>query len=205
MVFLRKLYSLAFSVFFRLLCCGVSFCVCMVGCSSRSFLPSSKDIFLSQWKSYDRVSEAFQQIKPYETDLEGLKKLGFSPDITPNIQILNHLDIMQRFIPNQSITLNDLDPGVKECLAAQEECQAYEIFIKYIDSDRYGNVLLDLFNFRRKIAITGWEFRAIVVLNNNLVVYKLCGGKPRIDEFKEHKNPLGPLQHADRILWQVAQ
>lgn len=173
---------------------------CLAGCSSRAFLPSSKDIFVSQWRSYEQVYNAFQEIIPYHTDLDGLKKLGFSPDVTPNIQILNHLDIMHRFLPNPSITLKDLDLGIQDCLAAQERCYAYEITAHHIDSERHGNVLLDIFNFHRKTNIKGWEFRAIIVLKNDLVVYKICGGKPNIDEFKDQKNPLGPLQQPDRIV-----
>lgn len=173
---------------------------CLAGCTSKSFLPSSKDISISQWGSYEQIYNAFQEIIPYETDIEGLKKLGFSPDITPNIQILNHLDIMQRFLPNPSITLNDLNPGLRDCLAAQEKCQAYEIIVRRFDSERHGNVLLDIFNFHRKTSMKGWEFRALIVLNENLVVYKLCGGKPKIDEFKDQKNPLGPLQQPDRMI-----
>lgn len=196
-----KLRSLLPAVFF----CILLFCLCLTGCSSRSFLPSSKDAFLSPWNSYEEVSSSFQQITAYQTNLEALNKLGFSPDVTPNIQILNHLDIMQRFMPNQSITLKDLDKGLQDCLAAQENCQAYEIFVRNINSYRYGNVFLDLFHFHRKTAITGWEFRAIVVLKNNLVVYKICGGKPKIDEVKCEKNPLGPLQRSERIVWEVIQ
>jgi hypothetical protein len=42
--------------------------------------------------------------------------------------------------------------------------------------------------------VTGWEFNAFIVLKNDLVVYKISGGKPKIDELVDQKKPLGPLQ-----------
>ena len=171
------------------------------GCSSKTFLPSTKETVSSPWNSYKNIQDLFDKINPYKTNLEDLDKLYLSPKVTPNIQILTHLDIMQRFIPNQSVGFKDLDDGLKDCLAAQDSCQAFEISIKNIYSERYGNVFLDLFNFRRKTKISGWEFKAIVVLKNDLVVYKISGGKPGIDEHQDRKNPLGPLQSSEKIIW----
>jgi hypothetical protein len=175
------------------------------GCSSKTFLPSTKDTVNSPWNSYKNIQHSFAKIIPYKTTSEDLEKLNFSPKVTPNIQILTHLDITQRFIPDQSVGLKDLDDGLKDCLAAQDNCQAFEIIIKNIYSERYGNVFLDLFNFRRKTKISGWEFKAIIVLKNDLVVYKISGGKPEIDEHQDRKNPLGPLQSTERLIWATVQ
>jgi hypothetical protein len=177
----------------------------LCGCSSSAYLPSAKGTVRSPWNSFNEVKAAFDQIQPYQTDVVQLEQLGFTPETTPNIRILNHLDIMQRFLPNQSISLKDLDEGLQDCLAAKDSCQAYEILIRHIDEERYGNVLLDLFNFRRKTAVSGWEFQALIVLKDDLTVYKIYGGKPTIDESKDSKNPLGPLQSSERVLWNVVQ
>ncbi|MDH5299663.1 MAG: hypothetical protein OEV91_11660, partial [Desulfobulbaceae bacterium] len=76
---------------------------------------------------------------------------------------------------------------------------------RQIDQDRYGNVVLDLFNFRRKTKLTGWEFKAIIVMKQGLVTYKLWGGKPKIDENRDSKNPFGPLQSSEKLLWYVVE
>ena len=178
---------------------------CLWGCSSSAFLPSAKNTVRSPWNSFDEVKTAFDKIKPYETDRAKLRELGFAPDSSPNVQILNHLDILQRFLPNQSITLEDLDEGLQDCLAAQDHCQAYEILVRHTDAERYGNVLLDLLNFHRRTSLTGWEFKAIVVMKDDLTVYKLCSGKPKINEFQDSRNPLGPLQNTEKVIWGVAQ
>lgn len=177
---------------------------CLWGCSSKAFLPSLKDTIRSPWNSYYEVKAAFDKIHPYQTDIAQLEDLGFAPNATPNIRILNHLDILQRFLPNQSISLKNLDEGLQDCLADQELCQAYEVLVRRIDEERHGNVLLDLFNFRRRTTVAGWEFRAIIVLKGNLAVYKICGGKPEIDEEQDRKNPFGPLQNSERIFWEAA-
>ncbi len=181
------------------------FLLYLPGCSSKTFLPSTKDTVNSPWNSYESIKDSFEKITLYKTKYEDLEKLYLSPKVTPNIKILTYLDIMHRFIPNQSVGLKDLDDGLKDCLASQDSCQAFEILIKNIYSERYGNVLFDLFNFRRKTKIFGWEFNAIVVLKNDLVVYKISGGKPKIDEYKDRKNPLGPLQSSERIIWATVQ
>jgi hypothetical protein len=179
--------------------------VFLLGCASSSLLPSSKEVVSFPWNSFDEVKDSFDQIIAYQTSITDLKRLGFSPALTPNIQMLNYLDIMQRFLPNQSITVADLPPGLQECLADQEHCHAYEIVLRKIETERYGNVLLDIFNFRRKTAVSGWEFKAIIVMKDELVVYKLRSGKPKVEEYRDRKNPLGPLQGYDKILWDVVE
>ena len=61
-------------------------------------------------------------------------------------------------------------------------------------SERVGSFFLDFLNFRRTTEITGWRFNAVVVLKDDVVVYKLWGGRPMIKELNESRNPLGPLQ-----------
>jgi hypothetical protein len=172
-------------------------------CSHTSLLPRQQKIVVTPWNSFSEAKNAFDQINPYQTQKDELEKLGFAPQGTPNIKILNYLDIMERFMPNQSITVKDLAEGLQDCLADQEQCIAYEIIIRKYDSQRYGNVFLDLFNFRRKTNVSGWEFMALIVIKDSLVVYKLSSGRPNTDELDDTKNPLGPLQNADRLIWTI--
>jgi hypothetical protein len=174
------------------------------GCSTTALLPRQQKIVVTPWNSFAEAKNAFDQINPYQTKKDELEKLGFAPEVTPNIKILNYLDIMERFMPNQSITIGDLAEGLQDCLDDQEQCTAYEIIIRKYDSQRFGNVFLDLFNFRRKTTVSGWEFMALIVLKDSLVVYKLSSGRPSTDELDDAKNPLGPLQSADRLIWTIA-
>jgi hypothetical protein len=160
-----------------------------------SLLPSVKQTTKTyQWETFDEAKFAFEKIIPEETTIEELRELGFDPFSTPNLKILTYLDIIQLFMFNPSIKKEDLDEGILSCIHARKNCNAYKIYLKKTTTKRYGNVLLDLFNFKRKIKESGWEFEALIVMVNNTVVYKLWGGKPIIDQDKEIKNPLGPLQ-----------
>ncbi|MEJ2201458.1 MAG: hypothetical protein P8X63_10675 [Desulfuromonadaceae bacterium] len=172
----------------------------LCGCSSSSLLPSNRETVRSPWPDYAAAKRAYDQIKPYQTTYDEIKHLGFDPYTTPNIEVLNYLDVMRRFMPNQGIKKEDLDLGIQQCLEAKTECRAFEIIVENTQNDRYGNPVLDIFNFRRKTKTSGWGFKALVVMNNNLAIYKLWSGKPNIDYTNDKKNPLGPLQSSEDTL-----
>ncbi|MDQ5909296.1 MAG: hypothetical protein QG599_1391 [Pseudomonadota bacterium] len=172
---------------------GITTGLFTVSCSN--LLPTVKQTTDSQWVSYEDAKRSFDRIMPGKTTVAELKSLGFDPFEKPNIRLLNYLEITELFIPNASIQLVDLHPDIQTCLKAKSACQAYEIAPKDINSLRYGNVLLDVFNFRKKTRTTGWKFQGLIVLNDNLVVYKLEGGQPNILELEDKENPLGPFQN----------
>lgn len=176
-----------FSVFAALLV------LCTSGCGV-SLLPSSEDVVRSPWNSFEEAQLAFDKVVVYETEMDGLKRLGFDPFTTANMKILTYLDIMARFMPNPAIRKEDLDVGIRQCIDAQSGCQAYEMTVQVHNSDRRGNVFLDLFSFKRKTYRSGWQFQALFVINKGFVVYKLWGGLPNINETSLQKKPLGPLQ-----------
>ena len=169
------------------------------GCTG-SLLPSVKQTTKSPWQHFEDAKKSFDMIVPHQTTNEDLKRLGFDPFETPNVKLITYLELLERFMPNQSIKMKDLDPGVQSCLKVRELCQGYEILPKMLDSKRYGNAFLDLFNFRRKKITTGWKFNALIVLKDGLVVHKVWGGEPNVSEFEDKRNPLGPLQDINKAL-----
>ncbi len=174
------------------------------GCGA-TLLPSTRDTIRSPWDSFAGAKHAFDQIDVYETDMQGLQGLGFDPFSLANMEILTYLDIMARFMPNQAIKKEDLDPGIRECLEARNGCLAYEIKVQVLNSERRGNVLLDLFGFKRKTNRSGWQFQALFVVHNDFVVYKLWGGKPHVNETSLKKKPLGPLQDSGDAVVGIAK
>lgn len=170
----------------------------IAGCSA--LLPSSRVTVESPWNSYDDAMASFDKIIPNKTALHELRSLGFDPFSTPNIKILTYLDVMNRFMPNPSIRKQDLDEGIQACIEAKTNCKAYEFEPKIMKSRRHGNFWMDFFNFKRHVEESGWKFDAIIILVDDIVVYKLSGGSPNIYEIKKTKNPLGPLQNADDLL-----
>lgn len=168
--------------------------IALLTASCSSLLPSVDKTVDAGWISYEDAKQAFDRVVPDETTAVELKALGFDPLANPNIRLLNYLDLTQIFIPNASIRLNDLDTAVRKCLKAKVVCQGYQISPEVLHSYRYGNVPLDIFNFRRKTRTTGWKFQGLILLNQNLVVYKLESGEPNILQLEDKKNPLGPFQ-----------
>jgi len=157
-------------------------------------LPSAKLTTESPWHNYNEAKSAFDKVLPNQTTSDDLVRLGFDPFKLPNIKVLTHLDIINRFVPNQSIRIEDLDPEIQACLQVKKRCRGYEITPEFTNNKRYGNLFLDLFNFRRKNRITGWRFDALIVIIDEKVVYKLSGGNPTILKYEDRTNPLGPLQ-----------
>ena len=120
--------------------------------------------------------------------------------LNPNIAIVTYLDLINRFMPSSSFQKEELPEGIQDCIENNNLCSGYELKISQVQSKRFGNVFLDLFDFKRETRKTGWEFNALIVLINNRVVYKLWSGKPQIDEFSYKKNPLGPLQESETLI-----
>ena len=123
-----------------------------------------------------------------------LTQLGVGPTKQPNTVILTHNDIVRRFVPSSLLKREDLDPGVLACLDAREACRGWEINAERVLRARTGGFLSDFTNFTRRTETTGWRFNALVLLVNDVVVYRAWGGQPNISEVEVKTNPLGPLQ-----------
>jgi hypothetical protein len=167
--------------------------VCLLsGCTA--LLPRSKEVTASPWQTYREAQATFDRIIPGKTTAEDLKELSLDPETMPNIAILNYSDVLRRFMLNQSVTLSDLDRGVQECIMAKTVCRGYEINQRLVKKHRNGSFWLDFLGFKRETHTEGWRFNALVLLKDGLVVYKLTGGQPVIQESEHNQNPLGPMQ-----------
>jgi hypothetical protein len=164
----------------------------LYGCSAA--LPHGESRVVSHWSSFDEAKQAYDRIAPYQTRREDLAALGFSPDAQPNVRILNHADLAERFMLVSANNLEQLPRGLRECQKNCASCFGYEVEQRQTRDRRYGGFLADFFNFKRKTEITGWEFKALLVLVDDLIVYKVWGGTPDIRQYRDKTNPLGPLQ-----------
>lgn len=168
------------------------------GC--KSLFSSTSQRSRTPWQNFEQAQAAYDQVIPHKTSVTELKGLGFDPLNTPNVKILTYLDLIQRFIPNASITLNDLQPDVRSCIESKDCCHAYELELDLTDNKRYGNLMLDIFGFNRKTKTTGWTFKALIIVKDDVVAYKLRSGQPNVDRLEKKTKPLGPLQELDNIL-----
>src|SRR5688572_7308838 len=167
--------------------------VCLLaGCSG--LLPRSKEVTQSPWATYREAQAAFDLIIPGKTTAEDLRELNLDPQIVPNIAILNYSDVLRRFMLNQSVTLSDLDRGVQECVMAKTVCRGLEVNQRLVKKHRNGSFWLDFLGFKRETHTEGWRFNGLLLLKDEVVVYKLTGGQPVIHESEHSQNPLGPVQ-----------
>ena len=171
--------------------CLLALALSLGGCTS--MLPRVSSLS-SPFQTFDEARQAIDALIPMTTHANTLRQLGIDPVGQPNTLILTHADIVRRFVPSALLQRADLDPGVLVCLEARDACRGWEINAARISKKRTGNFLSDFANFSRRTETSGWRFNALVLLVNDVVVYRAWGGQPRIDETEIKTNPLGPLQ-----------
>jgi len=166
----------------------------LAGCAS--LLPSADIATQQAWGDFEEARAAIERIVPQTTTRAELSAAGIDPLLNASVTILGLPDVMQRFSVGSAVEAQDLDSGIRECLAAGNNCTGYAIFVRHNARKRIGNFWLDLLNFRRETDITGWSFNALILFVGETVVYMVHGGQPRIHEKEVSRNPLGPLQGA---------
>lgn len=164
----------------------------LAGCGA--LLPRGQSVVEGPWESFAEAQRVFDRITPHRTTVADLKALKLDPHSYPNIALLNYSDVLRRFVPSPSINADDLDAGVRECITAKTLCRGLEIDQRSIKRQRLGNFWADFLNFKRHTDVTGWRFNGVLLILDDVVVYKLVGGQPIIHELEESRNPLGPFQ-----------
>jgi hypothetical protein len=168
------------------------------GC--RALFPVEDNRPQNSWQTYEQAQAAFDKIRPHQTTFSDLRSMGFDPTNSPNMKVLTYLDVIQRFLPNQSITKGDLPPDIRYCLEAKDGCRGYEMVIDSNRHKRYGNLPLDILGFQKKTRVTGWKFSALLIVQNEIVTYKLASGEPNVDRVEKKIKPLGPFQDMEGVV-----
>lgn len=178
---------------------SVIFLFIFTGCAN--LLPSSKSKVNSPWQDFNSAKLEYEKIIPGITTVDDLKKMNFNPYEVPNIRIMNVTEIIGVFLPNPSIKMEDLDPGIQKCIESRQRCTAYRIEPSVLDKKRVGNFWADTFSFKRHRVDTGWEFRGLLTIVDNVVTYRdPAGGKPLVKTEEIDTKPLGPLQEIGSVI-----
>ena len=165
----------------------------LAACAS-DVLPRTERQSSGPFDSYEITEIAFKVIEPGVTNTEKLRKLGIDPRTTPNLSVVNYLEVTRLFMPSDTIRLADLDPAVRGCLAAKTACTGWLLKPGASSTQRTGDVSLDVLGFQRETHEVGWSAAMLLLLVDDVVVYKLWSGTPRTEEQREETNPLGPAQ-----------
>jgi hypothetical protein len=159
-------------------------------------LPSSREVTAtgSGWQNYADAEKTFASIVPGKTTAADLKALNLDPSTNPTVARLQNWQVRDRFIPNTLVTLDDLDQGVRECISAREACKAFEVNYISTQTKRTGNAALDLLRLQRETQTAGFRFNGLILMKDDVVVYTLTAGQPRIQMVEEKQDYLGPVQ-----------
>jgi len=166
----------------------------LVGCGGLGLLPHETSINNTRFNSYTEVATAYDSIVPGETQLVDLSRIGFDSVSNSNIEILSYLGVIERFMPRDSIRFDRLDPAVQGCIEARDRCTAFVFRPQRLEQERQGNILLDVLGFNRTTVNRGWAAEVTLLVENGRVAYKVMSGRPRIEDYNEVVQPLGPLQ-----------
>ena len=175
----------------------------VAGCGG--VLPHESNVDATQFQNHDELMTAYGQIVPGKTRLADLTALGFGPLSTPNTEVLSYTQIVDRFMPSEAMTLQQVPPAVRGCIEAAAHCSAYLYRLSHTSKQRHGGVVPDLLGVERDTVNTGWSVEVVLLLKDDEVVYKLMSGQPNIESREDSSRPLGPLQDLGRSLNPPAQ
>lgn len=163
----------------------------MGGCAS--WLPEARTD-VAPFESFEAARAAIEAILPMQSRRSDIDRLGFNPDKHPNARLLGQTEVIRRFLPSTLLQREDIDPGIWTCLKAGAACRGFEITSAKLTRERKGNFLADFFNFKRRTETRGWRITAVILLIDDLVVYRGWSGQPNVNETVLTDHPLGPFQ-----------
>ena len=169
----------------------------LVVCSGcKTLLPSGENKAIGKWRTYQQAEEVFTKIVPNTTTTNDLKQLGLDFRTTPNLKKLTYLDVMARFNLDSSVFMEiKLPPGIKGALNKHNRCIGYELSLKSNSNKRIGGFWKDILGFQQITRAHGWEFTGLIVIVDDIVVYVLTSGSPKVESMNSEKSPLGPFQN----------
>ena len=162
------------------------------GCTT--LLPSASSDTPERFVNFEQAKAAAERVVGRQTTVEELKALGFDPVTRPNVTLIPYPEIVAKLAPYPGVPVEQLDPGIQQCIREQSACRGYQFHFERQDRKREGNFFLDFLNFKRDTYVTGWWFDALIVVSDGLVLFRNYGGQAATDRVEKQSNPLGPLQ-----------
>jgi hypothetical protein len=173
---------------------GAALVALLCGCGS--LLPRGTSDTPAGFATFEEAEAAVRRVEGLKTRVEDLKALGFDLTGGTNVTLIPYPDIVARLAPYPGVAVEQLDPGIRECIQAQSACRGYLFHFERQDRKRQGSFWLDFLNLRRQTFIKGWWFDALFVVSDGLVLFRNYGGQASTDRLEKQVNPLGPFQPA---------
>ena len=160
-----------------------------LGCTN--MLPSS-DSTDSPFRSFSGAFEAFAVISPGVTTVSDLKALQIDPD-AQGVTVRPYTTISEVLLPHEGVPEDLHPPAVMECFRARDRCEVWLLDVERLKRRRTGQWLVDALRFHRYKEVDGFLFSGVLLILDDVAVYKLWAGIPSIQVFSHERNPLGPL------------
>lgn len=167
--------------------------VCVAQTACTTLLPSTRSQDVSHFNSYEEAQAAIEQVVPYRTRLRDLGGLRLDIDVSANVQQLPYPQWVGMLVQS-NVPLDRADIGIRDCLAAEQACRAYVLRSGDLVRERSGGFFADFLNFRRITHSHGWRFEGVLLVRDDVVLFRNHGGQPRIEAVEDRSNPLGPFQ-----------
>lgn len=161
-----------------------------------SLLPTGSNSVGVGFSSFEEARLAAERIVPLETRTQSLNLLGFDVRNGLNVTLVPYPEIVVRLTPHPSVPISALDSGIRQCIDIQTACRGYLFRFEREDRKREGSFWLDFFNLSRTTNVTGWRFETLIVVSDDLVLFRNYSGQARVDRVEKQTNPLGPFQPA---------
>jgi hypothetical protein len=179
--------------------------LCALAVGGCAWMPGAGEFLPSQveadggFDSYSAVKAAYDQIEPGMTETN-LCDLGFNPEKSSNAEMLSYLGVIERFVPRDSIRYDTLPEAVRDCIEAQDHCQAFVFHPSRLSHTRSGDFFMDFFGFKRVTTDVGWSADIVFLVRDHQVVYKIMSARPYIADVHNVRQPLGPLQDVSNAI-----
>lgn len=164
---------------------------CLVACTSLLPRAGNESFYFD---SFEQAQHAIESLVPMQSTVNDLVARNLDPEHQPNTALLSFADISKKFLSSGVLSKDELGPGISACLSARDACRGLELNISKIEKRRTGAFFPDFINYRRRTETTGWRFNALILVVDDVVVYRSWGGQPEVSEIDNQKNPLGPFQ-----------
>ena len=133
-------------------------------------------------------------IVPGATTAAQLKKLQIDPD-TQGVTVRPYTAIAEVLLPHEGLPADLHPPAVAACIEARDRCEVWLLDVERLKRRRVGNWFVDTLRFRRDREIDGFLFSGVLLLLDDVAIFKLWAGLPSIQIRGQENNPLGPFNN----------
>ncbi len=183
----------------RLVLAGAACALVMIllsGCATSKLMDNSSDVSSggADWKSFADAKDFFDKIEIGKTHDKDLASLGLDLNISKNLRTLAAPTFVALFSDSSFANFDRLPPAVQKCLKYEERCVGYRIHKDSVQRNGTGSLALRVLKFKEENIIRGFDVKILLLVHNDVVVYKDIEGTPNGTERHEvKKRPLGPF------------